>query len=117
MHHSNAGINALARARLAGEILQQRLAPSFPELRVECLGGEAYRYGFLEGLEPTREYRLRIVGRAQTQELAEEIGREVEALLTNGPAGGGGPASTSRKLSGSFRPFCRERRSARRSRS
>ena len=87
---SYAGANALARARLAGEILQQRLAPLFPELRVECLGGEAYRYGFLEGQEPTREYRLRIVGRAQTQELAEEIGREVEALLTNGPAGGGG---------------------------
>ena len=87
---SYAGANALARARLAGEVLHERLAPQFPDLRVECLGGEAYRYGFLEGREPTREYRLRIVGRAQTQEMAEEIGREVEALLTNGPAGGGG---------------------------
>ncbi len=87
---SYAGANALARARLAGEVLHERLTPQFPDLRVECLGGEAYRYGFLEGREPTREYRLRIVGRAQTQEIAEEIGREVEALLTNGPAGGGG---------------------------
>ena len=51
---SYAGPNAVARARLAGEILQQRLAPLFPELRVECLGGEAYRYGFLEGQEPPR---------------------------------------------------------------
>ncbi|MGF7210121.1 hypothetical protein GGE65_004724 [Skermanella aerolata] len=87
---SYAGANALARARLAGEALHARLASQFPELRVECLGGDSFRYGFLEGQEPTREYRLRIVGRAQSRETAEEIGREVEALLTNGPAGGGG---------------------------
>ncbi|GEO42742.1 ABC transporter substrate-binding protein [Skermanella aerolata] len=87
---SYAGANALTRARLAGEALHARLASQFPELRVECLGGDSFRYGFLEGQEPTREYRLRIVGRAQSRETAEEIGREVEALLTNGPAGGGG---------------------------
>jgi len=87
---SYAGANALARARLAGEVLRDRLAGSFPALKVECLGGEAWRHGFLDGEAPTVEYRLRVVARAPTAELAGEIGREVEALLTNGPAGGGG---------------------------
>ncbi|WP_037453522.1 acyclic terpene utilization AtuA family protein [Skermanella stibiiresistens] len=87
---SYAGANALARARLAGEILRDRLKPLFPDLAVECLGGEAYRHGFLDGQAPTVEYRLRLVGRAASGEIAGEIGREVEAMLTNGPAGGGG---------------------------
>jgi hypothetical protein len=75
---------------LAGEVLRDRLAGPFPALKVECLGGEAWRHGFLDGEAPTVEYRLRVVARAPTAELAGEIGREVEALLTNGPAGGGG---------------------------
>jgi hypothetical protein len=87
---SYAGANALARARLAGEIMRDRLTGTFPDLKVECLGGEAWRHGFLNGDAPTTEYRLRVVARAPTAELAGEIGREVEALLTNGPAGGGG---------------------------
>ncbi|WP_207461355.1 acyclic terpene utilization AtuA family protein [Azospirillum sp. SYSU D00513] len=87
---SYCGANALARARQAGAVLHRRLAHGFSEFRIECLGGEAYRYGFLEGAEPTREYRLRVAGRATTLAEAEEIGREVEAMLTNGPAGGGG---------------------------
>jgi hypothetical protein len=74
---SYAGANALARARLAGEILRDRLKPLFPDLAVD-------------GQAPTVEYRLRRVGRAASAEIAGEIGREVEAMLTNGPAGGGG---------------------------
>ena len=86
---SYAGVNALARARLAGEILQRRQGPSTSRSARRCLGGEAYRYGFLEGEEPTAS-----TGSASSDVLStgtgEEIGREVEALLTNGPAGGGG---------------------------
>ena len=32
----------------------------------------------------------RVVARTRTREEAERVGREVEALYTNGPAGGGG---------------------------
>jgi hypothetical protein len=36
------------------------------------------------------EARARVAGTAANKRLAERIGREVEALGTNGPAGGGG---------------------------
>ena len=36
------------------------------------------------------EVRLRVAARAPTAELAAIVGEEVEALYTNGPAGGGG---------------------------
>ncbi|MFC3885507.1 hypothetical protein ACFOU2_19335 [Bacillus songklensis] len=36
------------------------------------------------------EIRLRVAGRAPTEKVAAKIGEEVEALYTNGPAGGGG---------------------------
>jgi hypothetical protein len=44
------------------------------------------------------EVRLRVAARCATREAAERVGLEVEALLTNGPAGGGG-----------FRKFAQER--------
>jgi hypothetical protein len=68
---SFARINAFVRAKLVDKTLQERLEPLFPKLRVECLSGDAYRYDFLEKQEPAHEYRLRIVGRDQTQELAK----------------------------------------------
>jgi hypothetical protein len=40
--------------------------------------------------ETPYEVRLRIAGKAQSAEDAALIGEEVEALYTNGPAGGGG---------------------------
>ena len=36
------------------------------------------------------EVRLRVAARTTTRAEAEQIGNEVEALYTNGPAGGGG---------------------------
>ena len=36
------------------------------------------------------EVRLRVAGRSEQRALAERVAWEVEALLTNGPAGGGG---------------------------
>ena len=36
------------------------------------------------------EVRLRVAGRSADEALARRIGEEVEALYTNGPAGGGG---------------------------
>ena len=42
--------------------------------------------------------RLRVVARAPTAAEAERIGNEVETLYTNGPAGGGGAAKSSREV-------------------
>ena len=42
--------------------------------------------------------RLRVAARAPSREAAQRIGEEVEALYTNGPAGGGGSGRTVREV-------------------
>jgi hypothetical protein len=59
------------------------------DLRTELIGVNSLFQGSLQNSKPT-EVRLRVVGKATTAELANLIGEEVEALYTNGPAGGGG---------------------------
>ena len=93
---SYGGSNALARARLAADIVQKRwqlrgITPD--EVRVDYIG-----YNSLYGEEisaaitpePAHEIRLRITVRTQTGEEAEALLREVQVLYINGPAGGGG---------------------------
>lgn len=85
-----AGANAAGRARLAGEIVEARLQDSFADLRVDYIGStSAHRHVAGSYPEPY-EIRLRVAGRAATAAGAALIGEEVEALYTNGPAGGGG---------------------------
>lgn len=87
---SYAGPNAASRARLAGEIVEERLAGRLSELRVDMVGiNSAHRMSKLQETEPA-EVRLRVAGRASTAGQAALVGEEVEALYTNGPAGGGG---------------------------
>jgi hypothetical protein len=87
---SYAGPNAVARARLACAILRERLLDDVPNLRADLIGVDAvHRTDFAYPHEPY-EARVRIAGTASARRLAERIGREVEALGTNGPAGGGG---------------------------
>jgi hypothetical protein len=87
---SYAGVNALGRAQLAGDILRERLAGLFPDLRIDFVGlTSAHRTAFGHFPNPY-EIRLRIAGRAATAAGAARVGEEVEALYTNGPAGGGG---------------------------
>ena len=86
---SYGGSDAQARAELAGEIIQARLSAQFKELRIEFIGVNSLFNGTMSGPPPT-EVRLRVVGKAATAEKAQLIGEEVEALYTNGPAGGGG---------------------------
>ena len=54
--------------------------------RVSSAGGDPY------------EVRLRLVGHAPSVEGARRVGQEVEALYTNGPAGGGGAAASTREV-------------------
>lgn len=87
---SYAGNNALGRAKLAGDILQERLHKSFAEMRVDYIGhNAAHRSHFGSAVVPY-EARMRIAAKAGDAATAAIIGEEVEALYTNGPGGGGG---------------------------
>ena len=87
---SYAGSNALGRAKLAGAIIQERLQDRFTDLRVDYIGSTSvHRTSFGHFPDPY-EIRLRVAGKAATAQQAALVGEEVEALYTNGPAGGGG---------------------------
>jgi hypothetical protein len=87
---SYAGANALGRATLAGDIIRERLQNRFADLRIDHIGSmSVHRTNFAHDAEPY-EIRLRVAGRASTAQQAALVGEEVEALYTNGPAGGGG---------------------------
>jgi hypothetical protein len=89
---SYGGPNAVARARLAGEIVRERLklrGLHYDELRVELIGIDSL-HGPAPGRPEPYEVRLRVVGRTKDRRVAEEIGWEIETLYTNGPAGGAG---------------------------
>ncbi|WP_315069464.1 acyclic terpene utilization AtuA family protein [uncultured Clostridium sp.] len=95
---SYGGSGAYERAVLAGEIIKKRLehinAP-IEELRVDLIGVNSLYKDSLsnylnEGKNDFKEVRLRVAGRTLKKEDAAIIGNEVEALYTNGPAGGGG---------------------------
>jgi hypothetical protein len=87
---SYAGRNALGRARLAGDIIRERLATLFPELRIDLIGSTSSHGRSFDPRENPYEIRLRVAARAGSVERAGVIGEEVEALYLNGPAGGGG---------------------------
>ncbi|MBY4767579.1 acyclic terpene utilization AtuA family protein [Burkholderia ambifaria] len=99
---SYGGPGALARARLALDIVRERLAltgVAATELRFDLIGVDAL-YGdatpAVRG-EPA-EVRVRVAGRATTAAEAARIGNEVETLYTNGPAGGGGAFKSTREV-------------------
>lgn len=87
---SYAGTNALARAKLAGTIVQDRLSPEFSDLRVDYIGLNSIHRTTFNAVPEPYEVRLRVAGKAASPEKAALVGEEVEALSTNGPAGGGG---------------------------
>ncbi|WP_333993472.1 acyclic terpene utilization AtuA family protein [Burkholderia orbicola] len=99
---SYGGPGALTRARLALDIVRERLAltgVAASELRFDLIGVDAL-YGdatpAVRG-EPS-EVRVRVAGRAANAAEAARIGNEVETLYTNGPAGGGGAFKSTREV-------------------
>ena len=87
---SYAGAHAVERAKLAGEIIQKRIGNRFEEFRVDYIGlSSLHGESLSKGTSPY-EVRLRIVGKSIEKAIAQLVGEEVEALYTNGPAGGGG---------------------------
>jgi len=85
-----AGANAVPRAQLAAQLIRERLAGRYSELRVDLIGSTSLHGRSFDRDERPYEVRLRVAGRASSREEAAIIGDEVEALYTNGPAGGGG---------------------------
>jgi hypothetical protein len=98
---SYAGENCVARAQLGGEIIAERLRGQFQELRIDVVGLGALHPRPMSGdnYHPY-EVRLRVAGRSADRAQAALIGEEVEALFTNGPAGGGGARKETREQIG-----------------
>lgn len=92
---SYAGVQAEARARLAADIVQKRLGASC-KLRADLIGAISILgddAGELRRARPdghARDVRLRLAGEHADRAQAERVLREVTALYTCGPAGGGG---------------------------
>jgi hypothetical protein len=85
-----AGANAVGRAELAARIMRERLQGRFAELRVDLIGSTSLHGRAFDRDAQPYEVRLRVAARASTHAEATIVGDEVEALYTNGPAGGGG---------------------------
>jgi hypothetical protein len=104
---SYAGPGALARATLAQQILAERLsARGLGELRFDLIGVNAIHGASLSKMEcEPYEVRLRATARAESAKLAALIPREVEALYTNGPAGGGGVTGMTKEVVGVLPTF------------
>jgi len=92
----------VARARLALDIVAGRLALTgavFDEIRYDLIGIDAIHGRRLSATEhEPYEVRARVAARTGSLREAIRIGNEVEALYTNGPAGGGGVAKTAREV-------------------
>ena len=106
---SYGGENALAKAELARDVLEHRFDRSGSEPRgsplrligFNSLYGDAISHAIREtsGLESAPPLRSASALRLdRLAEMAHEVGREVEALYTNGPAGGGGATASVRDI-------------------
>jgi hypothetical protein len=95
---SYAGPRAEARARLAAEVLRQRLDGL--ALRIDLigalsiLGDDAGQALCATPDAGRRDIRLRVAASHAERAQAERLAREVTALYTCGPAGGGGVRTT-----------------------
>lgn len=104
---SYAGPGCVRRAQMAAAIVQERWATLYgrepTQLQVSLIGQTSCTPW--QGLAvPTTvdppEVRLRIALQSLTQQGAIELAHEIEALYTNGPAGGGGIETTVRPTVG-----------------
>ncbi len=107
---SYAGPRAEARAKLAAAVLRERL-PRFSKLRVDLigvasvLGDDDGRWLAQQALprpedgagRDSRDVRLRVAAMHAERSAAEQLPREVTALYTCGPAGGGGVRTSLRQ--------------------
>jgi hypothetical protein len=102
---SYAGRGAEARARLAAQVLRERLAGCGP-IRADLIGVASVLADdggrWLDAVPPgdARDVRLRVAMNHAERRVAERLPREVTALYTCGPAGGGGVRTAIRERLG-----------------
>jgi hypothetical protein len=92
-HVGYAGPGAVARGRLAADIVRARLAARrvpTEDLRIELVGVESLHGAATRADAAPYEVRLRAAARTLAREHAQAVAEEVQTLLTNGPYGGGG---------------------------
>lgn len=87
---SYAGTGAVARARLAGELVRQWISGQLKEFRVDLVGVNSIHGDSLAAGYRPYECTLRVAAIENSAELAQVVADAVTALYTNGPAGGGG---------------------------
>ncbi len=95
-----AGPNALARAKLAEQIVRDRLKSrgfSYPEIRVDYIGISSLHGAGVDRPEPY-EVRMRFSARSSNRKAALAVGFEVRTLHVNGPSGGGGGSNSIREV-------------------
>jgi len=99
---SYAGPGALARGRLALDIVRERLkltGVAANELRFDLIGVDSLHGARVSAhANEPYEVRVRVSGRTDNLREAIRIGNEVETLYTNGPAGGGGAFKSARDV-------------------
>ncbi len=98
---SYAGPGALARGRLALEVVQARLEAqglTGTEIRYDLIGHNAIHGEALSAGHDPYEVRVRVAVRSPQREVAEAVANEVEALYLNGPSGGGGATKSIREV-------------------
>ena len=92
---SYAGHHALERAQLAAQIIRERIGKDLT-LRIDFIGSssifasDAGEGPVLNTSNTYEDIRLRVAAAHQDRQLATRVCREVTALYTCGPAGGGG---------------------------
>jgi hypothetical protein len=102
---SYAGPRAEARARLAAEVLRERLS-GLGTLRADLIGvssvfgDDAGTWAEAASAHDGRDVRLRVALQHADRHQAERLAREVTALYTCGPAGGGGVRTAVRRRLG-----------------
>lgn len=89
---SYGGIDAVARAKWAADIVQERLRLrgfTYEDFRVDLIGISSLHGDTGDRPEPY-EVRLRMAGRTPDRRAAHALGFEVRAMHLNGPGGAGG---------------------------
>jgi hypothetical protein len=95
---SYAGPNALARAKLAAEVLRRRLEILAIDRHVRCdiigtvatFDSDDGQLGAAQHFPADGDYRVRLAGEAPDRATADRLAREVLSLYCCGPAGGAG---------------------------
>jgi hypothetical protein len=98
---SYAGPGAQARGQLALDLVRQRLADAgYGEFegRYDLIGVNAIFGQIAAPTQEPQEVRARVALRVPTLQQAQHVAHEVEALYTNGPAGGGGATRSVREV-------------------